>query len=163
MLQKLTLGFVFARRGIAPEATSTYLLPQLVGRSRALQLCLTGRVYLASDPALDLLFSEIVEGPKDVLPAAMELAKEIASKNSVMSTALTKSLINHATDSVEDQHLLDSRALFWLGKGDDAREGVASFIERREPNFKDNLSSRWPDFAPWWRESDTRLHKASKI
>lgn len=108
------IGFVFVRRGIVPEATSTYLLPRLIGHSRTMTLFLTGKVYQASSPLLSLLYSEILDAPEQVLPAAMELAREIATKTSAVSAAFAKALVWHGTPSAEEQHLLDSKAMFGM-------------------------------------------------
>ncbi|KAJ3216325.1 hypothetical protein HDU67_009676 [Dinochytrium kinnereticum] len=141
------IGFVFVRRGICPEACSSYFLPRLIGHSRAMELFLTGRIIPASHPSLSLLFSNVLEKREDVLPSALALAKEIASNTSVISAAVSKALVWHGTESAEEQHLLDSKAMFALGNASDAREGVMAFMEKRKPKFPGVVSK---DLPPNW-------------
>ncbi|KAI9343910.1 enoyl-CoA hydratase/isomerase family protein [Zopfochytrium polystomum] len=145
------VGFVFARRGIVAEAGSNFYLPRLVGHSRALELVLSARVAPASHRSLDLLFSELVDNAADVLPKALALADEIAVNNSLVSCAMLKSLFWRGGSSPEEGHLLDSEAMFWMGNGKDAREGVISFIEKRRPDFPGRVTKDMPPMWPWWR------------
>jgi len=132
---KIVLPFI--RRGIVPEATSSYLLPQLIGRSRALAVFLQASSNLrASSPLLDGLFAQLLPTKEEVLPYALKVAHELAENVSPASVAYTKSLIFHAEDSPEKQHLLDSRAMHVLGDSDDCNEGVKAFLEKRKPNFQ---------------------------
>ncbi|KAI8850306.1 peroxisomal enoyl-CoA-hydratase [Chytridium lagenaria] len=153
------IGFVFVRRGICPEACSSYFLPRLIGHSRAMELILTGRIIPASHPSLNLLFSEVFEKREDVLPAALALAKEIAANNSVISGAVSKALVWHGTGSAEEQHLLDSKAMFALGNGLDSKEGVKAFLEKRNPKFSGVVSKDLPPNWPWWTTVNTSIPK----
>ncbi|KAF8523065.1 ClpP/crotonase-like domain-containing protein [Hysterangium stoloniferum] len=129
--------FPFTRRGIVPEAASSYFLPQLIGRSRALAVLLQASPSLpASSPLLDGLFAHLLPAKDDVLPYALKVARELAENVSPASVAYAKSLILHAEDSPEKQHLLDSRAMHVLGNMHDGREGVKAFLEKRKPDFQ---------------------------
>ncbi|KAJ3137428.1 hypothetical protein HK101_003879 [Irineochytrium annulatum] len=150
------VGFVFVRRGIAPEACSSYFLPKLIGHSRAMELVLTGRVQPASHPSLNLLFSQVLPRAEDVLPEALKLAREIASNTSAVAAATTKGLMWHAGNSAEEAHLLDSQVIFALSNGVDAHEGVKSFLEKRKVDFKGTVTNDMPPFWPWWNPVDVR-------
>lgn len=155
------IGFVFSRRGIVPEAASSYFLPHLIGKSKTLALFCTGKVLPASHHLFQGLFMELVDQAAQVLPTAMELAKEIATQTSVVSNALTKAMVWHAADSPEGQHLLDSKGVFYTRSGRDAEEGVKSFLEKREPNFPGRIGDgvkkgdyTLPSWFPWWSTVD---------
>ncbi|KAJ3116412.1 hypothetical protein HK100_001078 [Physocladia obscura] len=149
------IGFVFNKRGICMEACSNYFLPRLVGHSRALELCLTARISPASHKSLELLFSETSFDTKEqLLTAAMKIAHEIATNTSSVSAAVTKALIWHGGKTAQEAHLLDSKALQFLGNSKDAKEGVLSFLEKRQPEFKDTVSENLPPNYPWWLEVD---------
>lgn len=108
------VGFVFARRGLVLEACSSFFLPRLIGHARALHLTTTGGVYRAGDRLLEPLFTELCDAPDEVLPRALEIAKEVVGNTSVVSTHLMKELMWRDTGSAEAQHLLDSRILYEL-------------------------------------------------
>ncbi|MEA2626699.1 MAG: hypothetical protein QOD06_2744 [Candidatus Binatota bacterium] len=146
------MGFVFARRGIVPEAASSWFLPRVVGISRAAEWVLSGRVFPASEALAGGLVSRIVP-PEDLLPAARALALEIAENTSAMSVALSRQLLWKmlGADHPMAAHELDSQCVWWLGRSADAREGVASFFEKRPPRFT-LKPSEMPDFYPWWPE-----------
>ncbi|TPX37772.1 hypothetical protein SeMB42_g06889 [Synchytrium endobioticum] len=150
------IGFVFVRRGIVAEATSTYWLPRLVGYSRAAALMLTGKVYTADSPLLSALFYEVLDNQEDVVPRALELAQEMASLNSSVSMAITKGLLWHGANSPEEQHLLDSKGMFSLGNSIDGKEGVASFMQKRPVNFQGTVTKDMPSFYPWWAHYDVK-------
>jgi enoyl-CoA hydratase/carnithine racemase len=145
------IGFVFARRGIVPEAASSWFLPRVVGISRAMEWTATGRVFPAEEGLEAGLFRAVLPA-EDVLPAACRLAREIADNTSPLSVALTRQLMWRmlGADHPMEAHKLDSRAIDALGQGPDAREGVSSFLEKRPPVFKGRPSTELPDFYPWW-------------
>ncbi|KAK4055428.1 hypothetical protein OIO90_003266 [Microbotryomycetes sp. JL221] len=150
------IGFVFAQRGIVPEAASSYFLPRLVGHSKAMELLLTAKVQPASAPSLDLLWASTHSTPEATVDAALKLAHEIANNNSAISMALTKALVWRGKDSPEAQHLLDSRAMFVAGASVDAKEGVSAFKEKRNPNFPGRVPKDMPtELWPWWGDVDT--------
>ncbi|KAJ3343882.1 casein kinase 2 regulatory subunit [Gonapodya sp. JEL0774] len=160
------IGFVFIRRGILPEAASSYFLPQLIGKSRSLALMMTGRVLPASNHLFQGLFTEIVDKAEQVLPAALALAKEIAVECSVVSTAITKALVWHGAETPEGQHLLDSQMLHHTSTGTDRLEGAVSFLEKRPPAFAGRLNVKndpangkygLPSNYPWWQHTDRSL------
>ena len=148
-------GFVFARRGIVPEACSSWFLPRLVGQQRALEWCMTGRVFDAQE-ALDAGLVRSLHRPDELMDAARELALEIAQNTSATSIAMTRAMLwrNPAFDHPMLAHRVDSRAIFSLSRSRDAKEGVASFLEKRAPRFADRVSADMPAFYPWWEEPD---------
>lgn len=147
------IGFVFTRRGLVPEACSSWFLPRIVGISKATELVYTGRVFRAIEEAHSGLFNYVV--PHDeVLTKAMNMAKEISENTSAVSVALSKALLWHGLGEADPQsvHLIDSRCFYWAGHQRDAYEGVESFLEKRPPRFTLRVSSDMPDFYPWWKE-----------
>jgi enoyl-CoA hydratase/carnithine racemase len=147
------IGFVFARRGVVPEACSSWFLPRIVGISKAAEWIYTGRVFRASEEANSGLFNHVVPQDK-VLEKAMTIAREIAENTSAISVALGKALLWHAHAEKDPQsaHLIDSKCFYWAGLQKDTREGVQSFLEKRRPRFTMKVSSDMPDFYPWWKE-----------
>ena len=144
-------GFVFARRGIVPEAGSSWFLSKLVGLPRALEWCMTGRVF-GADEALAGGLVRSVHAAADLVPAARALALEIAENTAAVSVALTRQMLWRmaGAPSPWDAHRLDSRAIYACGRAGDAREGVVSFLEKRKPAYPDKVSTDMPDFYPWW-------------
>ncbi|KAF4302182.1 putative enoyl- hydratase isomerase protein [Botryosphaeria dothidea] len=149
------IGFVFARRGIIMEATSSFFLPRLIGHSRAMHLTTTGSVYRANDKLLEPLFTQLCDRSDEVLPKALEIAKEVVENTSIVSTNLMKELMWRDTGSAEAQHLLDSRILYELFSSRDNKEGVQSFFEKRKPKFSGTMSNDAPAAYPWWEPVDT--------
>ena len=150
-------GFVFARRGIVPEAASSWFLPRLVGIQTALEWCYTGRIFGAEEAhAAGLVRS--VHPQAELLDAARALAREIADNASPVSVAMTRAMLwrNSALPHPMDAHRVDSRAIYRLSKSADAKEGVQSFLEKRPPAFPGKVSSDMPDFYPWWEEPSYR-------
>lgn len=145
------IGFVFTRRGVIPEACSTWFLPRIVGISKAAELMYTGRVFRAVDEANSGLFSAVVPRAQ-VLPQAMALAEEIAENTSAVSVALTRALLwrGLVEDDPHAVHLIESRCFYWLGQQKDAHEGIQSFLEKRPANFTMSPSADLPEFYPWW-------------
>ncbi len=150
-------GFVFARRGITPEAASAWFLPKLVGVQTALEWCYTGRVFGAEEAHAKGLVRSVHEGA-DLLPAARALAREIADNCAPVSVALTRQMLWRmaGADHPMRAHQADSRAIQARGRSSDAREGVVSFLEKRPPRFADRVSSDLPDLWPHWRQPEFR-------
>ncbi|WP_374571583.1 crotonase/enoyl-CoA hydratase family protein [Phenylobacterium sp.] len=145
-------GFVFARRGINPEACSSWFLPRLVGVQQALEWCYTGRVFPAQE-ALDGGLIRSIHEPDDLLPAARALAREMADNCAPVSLALTRQLIwrNAGTEHPMRAHQADSRAIQSRGASADAKEGVTSFLEKRPPAFSNKVSTDLPDVWPFYK------------
>ncbi len=144
-------GLVFARRGLNPEAASSWFLPHLVGVQTALEWCYTGRIFPAQE-ALDKGLVRSIHEPDDLLPAARALAREIADNTAPVSVAITRQLIWRMAGAAHpmEAHRADSRGIQSRGKSGDAREGVTSFLEKRAPNYPDKVSSDLPDIWDHW-------------
>ncbi len=153
--EKARFGFVFARRGIVPEAASSWFLPRLVGMQQALEWCMTGRVF-GADEALAGGLVRSVHAPQDLLPAAYALAREIADNTAPVSIALTRAMLWRlsAAEHPMAAHNIDSKAIYRRSRSGDAIEGIASFLEKRDPVYPDKVSADMPDFFPWWDEPD---------
>jgi len=147
------MGFVFARRGIIPEACSSWFLPRVVGIGRAAEWVMTGRVFPAEEALAAGLVSRVV-APEALLETARGLAREIADNTSALSVALSRQLLWRmlGADHPMEAHRIDSRSIYWMGKSADAREGVAAFLEKRPPRFTLRPSADMPEFYPWWPE-----------
>ena len=146
-------GFVFARRGIVPEAASSWFLPRVVGISRALEWVSTGRVFPA-DEARDGGLVRSVHAPDELLPAAYALARDIAENASPVSVALARQMMWRmlGADHPMEAHKLDSRLIASRGASADAQEGVMSFLEKRPAAFPLRVSDGMPDEFPWWED-----------
>jgi enoyl-CoA hydratase/carnithine racemase len=146
-------GFVFARRGIVPEACSSWFLPKVVGLSQAAEWLYTGRVFDAAEALKGGLVSRVVP-PGELLPAAKKLAREIADNTSQVSIALSRQMLWRmaGADHPMEAHKIDSRAIYAMGVSADVQEGIASFKEKRPPRFTMRASRDMPDFYPWWEE-----------
>lgn len=147
-------GFVFARRGIVPEAGSSWFLSKLVGLPQALEWCMTGRVFDAAEAEKGGL-TRSTHAPDDLLPAARALALEIAENTAPVSVALTRQMLWRmaGAPSPWDAHRLDSRMVYMRGRSGDAKEGVVSFLEKRKPEYPDTVSQHMPaEVFPWWDE-----------
>jgi len=143
------IGFVFVGRGIVPEACSSWFLPRIVGVSQAMEWVATGRVFSAEEAHEGGLIRSV--HPQDeLLGAARELAAEIAENAAPVSVALARRLMWTMLGAAHpmEAHRADSRAMFARGQSDDAREGVTSFLEKREPDFTDRVSDGLPDLFP---------------
>lgn len=146
-------GFVFARRGIVPEACSSWFLPRLVGIQQALEWTYTGRIVDAQEALASGLVRSV--HPQDKLMGeARALAREIAESTSAVSVALTRAMMWRlsAAEHPMIAHRVDSRAIYRMGRTGDAAEGVRSFLEKRPPEFPLKPSQDMPDFYPWWDE-----------
>jgi enoyl-CoA hydratase/carnithine racemase len=146
-------GFVFARRGVVPEACSSWFLPRLVGIQQALDWVLSGRVFDAEEARAGGLVKAVLP-PAELLPAARRLAREIADNTSAVSVALARQMLWRmlGADHPMAAHKIDSRGIEATGRSADAYEGVASFLEKRKPRFTLRPSRDMPDFFPWWTE-----------
>ncbi len=152
---KARFGFVFARRGLVPEACSSWFLPRVVGINRALEWIFTGRVFEAAEALEAGLVREVVE-PDALLPRAREIAHEIASNTSAVSVAASRQMLWRLLGAGHpmEGHKADSRGIYHLGSGADAREGVASFLEKRAAEFTLSASKDLPDLFPGWSEPE---------
>lgn len=150
---KAKIGFVFARRGIVMEACSSFFLPRLIGYGKAMHLVTTGAVYNAKNRLVEDLFSEVVPADR-VLPMALEIADDIAKNTSLVSTHLMKDLMWRGPSTAEETHLLDSKVLWELFEGEDKKDGVQSFLDKRVPDFKGTMSTTPPKVWPWWKIVD---------
>ena len=148
-------GFVFARRGIVPEAASSWFLPRLVGIGQALEWCYSGRVF-GADEALKGGLVRSVHSADDLLPAARTLAKELTAESAPVSVALTRNMMWRMMGAAHpmDAHRLDSRLIWSRGASGDAAEGVASFLEKRAADYPDRVSADMPHFSPWMDDPD---------
>jgi len=146
-------GFVFARRGITPEAASSWFLPKLVGLSTALEWCYTGRVFSAQE-AHERGLVRSLHAPDDLLPAARALAREIADNTAPVSVALTRQMLWRmaGADQPMEAHKVDSRAIQSRGAAGDSKEGVSSFLEKRTPHYPNKVSTDLPDIFPEWEK-----------
>jgi enoyl-CoA hydratase/carnithine racemase len=144
------IGFVFTRRGVVPEACSSWFLPRIVGVCKAAEFLYTGRVFRAIEESESGLFNRVLPGNK-VLPKAMEIAREIAENTSAVSVALGKALLHRGASEPDPQsvHLMDSRCMYWTGLRQDSHEGVKSFLDKRRPNFTMSPTKDMPEFYPW--------------
>ncbi|MDP4649983.1 MAG: crotonase/enoyl-CoA hydratase family protein [Ilumatobacteraceae bacterium] len=146
-------GFVFAKRGIVPEAASSWFLPRIVGISQATEWCFTGRMISAED-AKEARLVRSVHAPEDLLSAAREIAREIAENTAPVSVALSRQMLWRmlGADHPMQAHRVDSRAINSRGASDDAREGVMSFLEKRPANFPVKVSDGLPEVFPDWQD-----------
>jgi enoyl-CoA hydratase/carnithine racemase len=140
------IGFVFARRGIVPEAASSWFLPRLVGISRAMEWVATGRVFEARE-ALDAGLVRSLHPRQELLPAAYALAREIADNTAPVSVALARKMLwtMLGAEHPREAHRVDSRAMLLRGQSADAREGVTAFLEKRPAAFPDRVSDGLPE------------------
>ena len=146
-------GFVFARRGIVPEAASSWFLPRLVGISQALEWCYSGRVFGAEEAKAGGLVRSI-HPAGDLMDEARAIAREIADNTSAVSVSMTRAMMWRLmnTDHPMEAHKIDSRSIYRLSRGKDAKEGIASFLEKRAPEYPGKVSEDMPDFYPWWED-----------
>jgi enoyl-CoA hydratase/carnithine racemase len=146
-------GFVFAKRGIVPEAASSWFLPRIVGISQATEWCFTGRM-ISAEEAKEARLVRSVHAPEDLLPAARAIAREIAENTAPVSVALSRQMLWRmlGADHPMQAHRVDSRAINSRGASDDAREGVMSFLEKRPANFPVKVSDGLPEVFPDWQD-----------
>jgi enoyl-CoA hydratase/carnithine racemase len=146
-------GFVFAKRGIVPEAASSWFLPRLVGISQALEWCYSGKIFGAEEALKGGLIRSI-HAPDALMAAARALALELTAESAPVSVALTRQMMWRMLGAAHpmEAHKLDSRAIWSRGAGGDAKEGVSSFLEKRPAAFPDTVSGDMPHFSPWMDE-----------
>ena len=144
-------GFVFGRRGIVPEACSSYFLPRVVGISQAAEWCYSGRVFPAQE-ALDGRLVRSLHPADDLLPTARSIASEIAENSAPVSVALTRQMLWRmlGADHPMEAHRVDSRGIMERGKSADSKEGVESFLEKRPAEYSNSVSDELPDIFPDW-------------
>lgn len=144
-------GFVFAARGIVPEAASGWFLPRLVGIQQALEWCYTARVFPAAE-ARDGGLVRSLHAPEDLIDAARSLAAEIAANSAPVSIALTRQIMwrGLVADHPMAAHRVDSPGILTTGAGADAREGITAFFEKRPPQWHQQVPGDLPDWFPWW-------------
>lgn len=146
-------GMVFTRRAVVMEGCSGWFLTRAVGMGQAQEWVMTGRVFPASEALAGGLVRS-VHAPDDLLPAAQTLAREIADNTAAVSVAYNRNLLwkMAGADHPMEAHKLDSPGMRALGAAPDAKEGVASFLEKRAPKFTDSAATQMPDYYPWWKE-----------
>lgn len=146
-------GFVFARRGIVPEACSSFFLPKIVGIAQALEWCYSGRVFDAAEALHGRLVSKVVNADF-LLAEAHKLAVEIRDNTAPVSIALTRQMMwrGAGMDHPMQAHKIDSRGIYARGASEDVKEGVVSFLEKRPALFPEKVSKDMPSYFPWWEE-----------
>jgi enoyl-CoA hydratase/carnithine racemase len=146
-------GFPFVRRGIVPEACSSWFLPRAVGIQRAMEWVATGRVFPAEE-ALAAGLVRSLHAPEDLLPAARAIAAEVTRETAPVSVALARQMMWRMLGAGHpmEAHRQESRLLFDLGRGPDVKEGVTSFLEKRLPHFPGRVCADMPPTFPWWTE-----------
>ena len=151
--EEAKFGFVFARRGLVPEAASSWFLPRVVGINKALEWTFSGRVFSPEEAKEGGLIRSIHSADK-LLEEANKIAQEIVENTSAVSVAMTRQMLWKllGADHPMEAHKVDSRAIYELGQGGDAKEGVESFLEKRPPEFPSKVSEDMPEFYPWWEE-----------
>ncbi|MEQ8501650.1 MAG: crotonase/enoyl-CoA hydratase family protein [Sneathiellaceae bacterium] len=148
-------GLVFSRRGLVPEACSSWFLPRVVGISRALEWVYSGRVFPAQEALEGGLVRQLC-APEDLLPRAREIAAEIADNTAPVAIAVARQMLWRmlGADHPMEAHKVDSRGIFNLGRSPDAYEGVQFFLEKRKPAFGMSPATDMPAFVPWWTERE---------
>lgn len=153
MADQAKAGFVFAGRGIVPEAASSWFLPRVVGINQALEWCMTARVF-GADEALAGGLVRSIHPPDELLPAARALAEEIATNAAPVSVTLTRQMLWRmlGADHPMEAHKIDSRGVISTGRGPDALEGVLAFLEKRPAHWTMSPTTDLPEWYPWWDE-----------
>ena len=151
--EKAKIGFVFARRGLVPEAASSWFLPRIVGISRSMEWVATGRIFGPEEALEHGLISEVL-AEEDLLPRAREIASEIVANSSGVAVALARQMLWKMLGASHpmEAHRVDSQAIDYMGARPDVAEGVASFLQKRPPEFSMKVSRDLPDFFPWWED-----------
>ena len=141
-------GFVFSRRGAVPEACSSWFLPRIVGISKALDWCYTGKVFSSQEALQHGLVSDVIPDDK-LIDRALEIGASYSGETSAISVSLARQMMWNmlAANHPEEAHILDSMAMERMGKSPDIKEGIASFLEKRAPNFSMKVSKDLPDLS----------------
>lgn len=149
------MGFVFAARGIVPEACSAWFLPRIVGISTALEWCYSGRVFRSEEAHARGLVRSL-HAPDELMPAARALAREFADNTSAVSKALVRHMFWRMLGAEHPirAHEIDTPAIAHTGKSSDAKEGIGAFLAKRPAQFTDRVSADMPPFFPWWEEPE---------
>lgn len=151
------IGFVFCRRGIVTDGAASWLLPKVVGLPQSLEWVLSGRVFTAEEGRQGGLLRSL-HPKEELMPHARELAREIADNTSAVSVALCRQMLWRMAGAPHpmEAHEAETRALYWTGRSDDAKEGVMSFMEKRAPQFRLSPATDMPPGYPWWDEPEFR-------
>ncbi|EPS25107.1 hypothetical protein PDE_00038 [Penicillium oxalicum 114-2] len=161
--EKSKYGFVFTRRGLTIESCASYFLPRLVGFSRAMHLISTGAVFPPSSQYFGDLFAEVLPESSQVLIRALEIAQDMAENVSPLALSMSRALMWQGPSSPEEAHLLESRIFHHMIRQKDYKEGVKSFLEKRQPQFEVDPQKNSPPNYPWWSPTDIALeHSISK-
>ncbi|WP_169544224.1 crotonase/enoyl-CoA hydratase family protein [Sneathiella aquimaris] len=153
--EEARFGFVFSRRGIVPEACSSWFLPRLVGISQALDWVYSGRVFPAQE-ALEAKLVKSLHPTESLLATAKEIAMGFVEQTSAVSIALSRQMMWRmlGADHPMEAHKVDSRGIFFMGQSPDVAEGVTSFLEKRPAKFSMKPSQDMPSYYPWWEEPE---------
>ncbi|NWK97873.1 enoyl-CoA hydratase [Sphingobium lactosutens] len=145
----------FTRRGIVPESASSWFLPRIVGIAQALEWTLIGATFSAEEAKAAGLVRSLHE-PQDLLAAATDLAKDIATNTAPVSVAMTRQMLwrSFSMPHPMEAHRIESQGIYMRSRAFDVREGVQSFLEKRSPDFPDQVSTDMPSFFPWWEHKD---------
>ena len=146
--EKARIGFVFGKLGIVPEACSSWFLPRLVGPQQALEWVLSAEIFDAAE-ALRGRLARSIHSPETLVADAQALARKFIAGRSPVAVALARQMLlrNAAQPHPLEAHRIDSLAMFYASIGD-GKEGVAAFLEKRDPQFT-GRASQMPPFYPW--------------
>jgi enoyl-CoA hydratase/carnithine racemase len=149
--EKARIGFVFGKIGVVPEACSSWFLPRIVGISQALEWVYGGDILTAAEAYAGGLTKPVL-APEDLLPEAKRLARKFTQNRSPVAVAFARQMMyrNSAQPHPIEAHRIDSLAMFYTSIGD-GKEGVSSFLEKRDPAYQ-GKASQMPAIYPWWTE-----------
>ncbi len=151
------IGFVFCRRGIVTDGAASWLLPKVVGLPQSLEWVLSGRVFPARE-GLEAGLIRSLHPAGELMDEARKLAREIADNTSAVSVAICRQMLWHMSGETHPMaaHEAETRALYWTGRSEDAKEGVMSFVEKRPARFTLSPATDLPPGYPWWEEPEFR-------